>query len=289
MGYQFPKSINAARVATFVSTAAWIQGTSASEVSLPEDALDNFLRRHGVTQGSKRQPPPPPGAPSEPKEEEESEDESSSGSGDFSSVDSPGSTPSDSMDDPDDNPDLPGGSAQANVAADGQGRPEIISGETPPLSTGAKAAIGVWVTVAVIALGVLAFFLYRRRKRARMIEERSMQDEEWARSQQPLAEKGSPPSMIEPVHLRGGSVRGGGDSRPPSGQWVATPPWQEETPTWRDSQPWRQSPPSVIAPPVVGLPAHPKPGAFRVGERAPEFDRRTEYTADTESTIFAYR
>ncbi|KAI0002324.1 hypothetical protein F4779DRAFT_133998 [Xylariaceae sp. FL0662B] len=287
MGYQFPKSIKAARVATFISTAAWIQGTSASEVSLPEEALDNFLKRHGISQGSKRQAPPPeePEEESEPSEssvESDPETESGEESSEGSSAESPDSAPSEAEDDgAPDNPD----SAQANVAADPQGRPEIVSSDTPTLSTGAKAAIGVWVTVAVLAIGVLAFFLYRRRKRARMQEAGgSMPDEEIARAQEPMAEKGAPPSVIEPVHLRGGEL-----SRAPSGQWVATPPWQEETPTWRDSQPWRQSPMSTIAPPVVGLPAHPKPGAFRVGDRQAEFDRRTEYTAETESTIFAYR
>ncbi|KAH9907558.1 hypothetical protein F4778DRAFT_545985 [Xylariomycetidae sp. FL2044] len=312
MDYRFPKAISAARVATFVSTAAWIQGTSASEVSLPADALNNFLKRNGVS--ARQQQTPPADAVPEDAEESVSEEEEGENEAEDSSVSSSSEGTTIEGEDSDDGEEGEGGSEaeaaaindpnQANVAVDPSGQPAIGSSNGPTLSTGAKAAIGVWVAVAVLSLGGLLFFLYRRRKRSRMLEEiRSVQDIEYARSQAPpMAEQGAAPSVIEPVYLRdgggvgGGGVGGGGNSRPQSlqsGKWVATPPWQEEQPTWRASRPWMGSTPSEAPPP--GLPANPSPraqpgGGLNVaGNRASEYDRRTEYTADTESTIFAYR
>ncbi|OTA89529.1 hypothetical protein M434DRAFT_398570 [Hypoxylon sp. CO27-5] len=74
---------------------------------------------------------------------------------------------------------------------------------------------------------------------------------------------------------------------------MPTPPWQDDPPTWRDSHPWRQSQPSVIAAPN-GLPSGVRPPMppmppFATQNSKQEFDRRTEVTAETESTIFAYR
>ncbi|KAI1380442.1 hypothetical protein F4677DRAFT_260399 [Hypoxylon crocopeplum] len=290
MSYRFPKTINAARVATFVSTAAWIQGTSASSVSLPEEALNNFLRRHGVTTVSARQAP----APEEEEEEEEEDEEESDDS--QSSVDTPGSTPSDSMDDEEETPSLPD-PPQAGVTADASGQPAIGSADPPALSMGAKVAIGVWSAVAVVAIAGLIFFFARRRRRRLAQEEiNSLRDEELARSQ--MSEVGMPPPpAMEAAYLRGGgvSIREASVREPsvraPSGQWMPTPPWQDDPPTWRDSHPWRQSQSTVIAAPN-GLPSGPRP-PFAVQSmqqnRKPEFDRQTEVTAETESTIFAYR
>ncbi|KAI1399995.1 hypothetical protein F4819DRAFT_389471 [Hypoxylon fuscum] len=299
MAYHFPKKISAARVATFISTAAWIQGTSASEASLPEEALNNFLGRHGITTVSARQAPAP-----EEEEVEEEEGEESVDSLSSSSVDTPGAPPSvstESDEEEEDNPSLPD-SPQAGIAQGASGQPAIGSTDPPALSMGAKVAIGVWSAVAVFAIAGLIFFFNRRRRRARMAlqEVNDLRDEEIARSQRQMSEQipqrisgpimslsppPPPPPAMEPVYLRGGD---GGSVRAPSGQWMATPPWQDDAPTWRDSHPWRTSShPSVVAVPN-GLPAGPKPGFVRQSSR-PEFDRRTEFTADTESTIFAYR
>ncbi|KAI0139109.1 hypothetical protein F4776DRAFT_662805 [Hypoxylon sp. NC0597] len=313
MAYQFPKTISAARIATFVSTAAWIQGTSASEVSLPEEALNNFLRRHRITKFSARQTTPPPPEEEEEEEdegeekegEEESESDSESISGDgleedgVSSVSSPDSTPSE-----EDAPSIPADNSdpnQAGIAQGASGQPAIGSADPPPLSPGAKVAIGVWSAVAVIAIVVLIFFFCRRRRRARLAQEEmnALRDEELARSRQGMSEAGvgvpresvMGPAPMEPAYVRG--AEGGGSVRAPSGQWMPTPPWQDDPPTWRDSQPWRQSQPSVIAAPN-GLPSGVRPPVppmppFAMRNSKQEFDRRTEVTAETESTIFAYR
>ncbi|KAI1338927.1 hypothetical protein F5Y15DRAFT_102084 [Xylariaceae sp. FL0016] len=301
MDYRFPKSISAARIATFVSTAAWIQGASAGDVSLPDEALDNFLKRHNV---NTRQTAVAPGDAEEEEEEEASSvsaesDDNDASSADMSSVSSgaeedAGATTTN----------------QAGVAVDASGQPVIESANAPTLSVGAKAAIGIWVAVAVLGIGGLIFFFYRRRKRDRDIQEiMSARDLEIAASMsrsQPMSYMGAPPGMappppsvrapppemvMEPAHLRAASM-----SQAPSGQWVATPPWQDEQPTWRDSQPWRVSKPPVLP---TGLPTNPSPrgpvgggpgGTFGNNDkRASEYDRQTEYTAETESTIFAYR
>ncbi|KAI2610054.1 uncharacterized protein GGS25DRAFT_244086 [Hypoxylon fragiforme] len=317
MAYRFPKSISAARVAAFVKTAAWIQGTSASEAYLPEDALNNFLRRHGID-NRQAPPPPPPPAPEEDDDDEEEEekesvegeekeeDENSSANeeGDDSSLSSDeslGTSPSESsQDSAEEDPANGSNSAQAGIAIGASGQPAIGSAEPTPLSMGAKVAIGVWSAVAVFAVFGLIYFFCRRRRRARMAqaEMNALRDEELARSRQGMSEMGgplppAPGSVIDPLspaHLRGG---GGGDEdtreptvRNPSGQWMPTPPWQEDPPTWRDSHPWGQSQPSVTMPMHNGLPSGPKP--LFAKQQQGGLDARTE-GGETETTIFAYR
>ncbi|KAI0602070.1 hypothetical protein F4775DRAFT_538175 [Biscogniauxia sp. FL1348] len=276
MDYRFPGHISAARVAAFVSTAAWIQGTSASAVSLPPDALHNFLRRHEI---SGRQAAPAATTPATPAEEEESVSEESDD-------DDPSSADASSVSEGEGGAGLTGAQGQS-AGVDGQPGIQSSGGGGTRLSPGAQAAIGIWVAVAVLAIGALVFFFFRRRRRARELQEiRSLRDMEIA-SYQALSEKGGgvggpPPPGMEPVHFREGPV----PSRAPSGQWMATPPWQEEPPTWRESRPWRQSGPSVAP---NGLPLHQNAGFGGMPPGRPEFDRRTEVTAETESTIFAYR
>ncbi|KAI1458788.1 hypothetical protein F4805DRAFT_114097 [Annulohypoxylon moriforme] len=350
MAYQFPSTISAARIATFVSTAAWLQGTSASEASLPEDALNNFLRRHGVptkvvarqTTASTPTPSPSP-SPDDAEDEEEDDDEAesvssmSSISGDgieedgASSASSADSTPSQEADAQAQNqnqsqnqnsgsssdPAVTGSnsntnSAQAGITAASSGQPAIGSPDPPALSTGAKVAIGVWSAVAVVALAGLIYF-FSRRRRARMAQEEmnALRDEELDRERaQSMSEVGvlrggggGPPiSAVAPsVYVRdsrgvvggegmGGVGVGGIASRAPSGQWMATPPWQDSTPTWRDSHPWRQSQPSVVGA-QDRFPAGSRPPLppYAPQNTKPEYDRQTEYTAETESTLFAYR
>ncbi|KAI1208124.1 uncharacterized protein F4807DRAFT_153993 [Annulohypoxylon truncatum] len=366
MAYRFPSTISAARVVTFVSTAAWIQGTSASEAALPEEALNNFLRRHGVGAATKVGPrqasasAPVVAAPKDEDDEEEKEEadsvsSASSVSGDgveedgASSASSADSTPSKAAaaaadSDPaqttgsstssnpavsGSNTNSNGNSAQAGITAASSGQPAIGSADPPALSTGAKVAIGVWSAVAVVALaGLIYFFSRRRRARMAMEEMNALRDEEFERerSQRGMSEAGGfagggaggpPISAVAPsVYLRdsrggggaggvgvgagvgvamgggmGGEIGGmGGTSRAPSGQWMATPPWQDSAPTWRDSHPWRQSQPSVVGA-QDRFPAGSRPPLppFAPQNTKPEDDRRTEYTAETESTIFAYR
>ncbi|KAI1387544.1 uncharacterized protein F4822DRAFT_286076 [Hypoxylon trugodes] len=317
MAYQFPKTISAARVASFVSTAAWIQGAAASEASLPEEALNNFLRRHGVTKVARQAPAATTTPAPEPEDEEDDKESDSSVDSDgISSVSSPGSTASapseeddkeeDDKEDDDKDDDAAAAAAnssgppQAGIAAGASGQPAIESPGPPPLSTGAKVAIGVWSAVAVVAILGLAFFFTRRRRRARLAQDEmnALRDEELARSHQEMSQGGTmqfppppppPAPVMEPAYLRG-SQDGNGNARAPSGQWMATPPWQEDPPTWRDSHPWRQSQPSVAAGPS-GLPSGIRPPLppFAMQNTKPEDDRRTEFTAETESTIFAYR
>ncbi|KAI1501357.1 hypothetical protein F5X99DRAFT_204034 [Biscogniauxia marginata] len=267
MGYRFPQHISAARIAAFVSTAAWLQGTGASEASLPEEALNNFLKRHEIT--GRQAPPPPPPEEEEDSVSEESDDDDAS-SADESSLGSE---------------DVEDDLLAENVSADVlSGQPVIQSSEAPRLSPGAQAAIGIWVAVAVLAIGTFIFFVYRRRRKAKDVQEiRSLRDMEIVSYNQALSEKGGgPPPGLEPVHFRESP------SRAPSGQWMATPPWQEDPPTWRESRPWRQSGPSVVGQNGLPLNQNSGVGGVPVGGR-PEFDRRTEVTAETESTIFAYR
>ncbi|KAI1632955.1 hypothetical protein F4809DRAFT_655709 [Biscogniauxia mediterranea] len=278
MDYRFPGHISAARVAAFVSTAAWIQGTSASAVSLPPDALHNFLQRHEI---GRRQAPAAPASEQSVSEESDDDDPSSA---DASSV-SEG--------------EGEGGGVQGQQLAGVAGQPGIQSSSGPRLSPGAQAAIGIWVAVAVLAIGALVFFFFRRRRRARELQEiRSLRDMEIAAAAasyqaSSMSEKGGggppmpmpmPLGTMEPVHYREGPPVP--RSRAPSGQWMATPPWQEEPPTWRESRPWRQSRPSVAP---NGLPLNQSGGFGGMPPGRPEFDRRTEATAETESTIFAYR
>ncbi|KAI0847277.1 hypothetical protein F5Y00DRAFT_271241 [Daldinia vernicosa] len=298
MPYKFPKAISAARVATFVSTAAWIQGTSASEVSLPEEALNNFLRRHRIINTSRRQA-------SVPEEEEEEEEEESEGSSDSQS--SPDSSASSDSEDADkeDTPSIPD-SPQAGVAFGGGGRPAIGTTEPPgSLSVGARVAIGVWSAVGIIAILGLIFFFCRRRRRARIAQEEidALRDEELARSHQeqehmsqismplPLPPPPPPPPppappIMEQAHLRSGSDAGD-VVRPPSGEWMATPPWQEDPPTWRDSHPWRQSQPSVAGGALAGGP-RPLFAPQNTGP-GPGYDERVGVTGEAENTTFAYR
>ncbi|KAI1766917.1 hypothetical protein GGR53DRAFT_170113 [Hypoxylon sp. FL1150] len=327
MIYHFSNKISAARIATFVSTAAWIQGTSASEVSLPEEALNNFLKRHGALTVSPRQT----NGTEEEDGKDEKEGEDSGDSLSSSSIDAPGAPPSVSTDsDSNSAPSLPD-SPQAGLAQGASGQSGIGSPRAPALSTGAKVAIGVWSAVGVFAIAGLIFSFYmRRRRRARLAQEQvnAIRDEELARSQQAMSQRMSGPNMgtsfppppqsvvMKPVYLGGGSVgapsirassiarspsvRAPGEIardssiraptvREPSGQWMPVPPWQEDPPTWRDSQPWRQSQPSVVCPAPIGLPSSVRPIVSLQTTKPPELDRRTEYTADTESTIFAYR
>ncbi|KAI0382201.1 hypothetical protein F5Y04DRAFT_50765 [Hypomontagnella monticulosa] len=289
MAYRFPKKISAARIATFVSTAAWIQGISASEVELPEEPLENFLRRHKIPTVSARQAPVIVGEKEVEDEEEEEDGEESDSSVDgeesdgISSADSPGSSNSEDDEDEDDIvPDPP----QAGVTASASGQPAIGSNDAPALSEGAKVAIGVWSAVAVFIIAGLIFFICRRRRRAKLAQQEinDLRDEELARSQPAMSEAGMlEPTAMEPAHLRGPASRPP-TVRAPSGQWMPTPPWQEDPPTWRDSHPWRQSQPSVVAAPN-GLPSNVRPPPYA----KPEYDRRTEVTGETESTIFAYR
>ncbi|KAI1801311.1 hypothetical protein F4811DRAFT_466951 [Daldinia bambusicola] len=324
MGYRFPKTISAARITTFVSTAAWIQGTSASEVSLPEEALNNFLRRHGVINPSRRQAPastPAPEGGGEEEDEDEDEEGEEEGEDEESSVDSPSSISSSSSsgssssedeekeegeeekeedDDDDDVPSLPD-SPQAGVAL-GAADPPAIGTTEPPgsLSTGARVAIGVWSAVGVLAILGLIFFFCRRRRRARMaqMEVNALRDEELARSHQehmsqismPLPPPPPPPPVppvpmpmpvMEQVYIREGGVGGergasdAGNVRPPSGQWLATPPWQEDPPTWRDSHPWRQSQPSVAG--GGGFAGAPRPLFAPPVPNREEYGRRNEF------------
>ncbi|KAI1651098.1 uncharacterized protein F4817DRAFT_325139 [Daldinia loculata] len=299
MPYKFPKAISAVRVATFVSTAAWIQGTSASEVSLPEEALNNFLRRHRVINTSRRQAPAPEEEKEDEKEEEEEEGEESSDSESSGSSDSKEEGEKEEKEEEEDDAPSISDPAQAGIALGPAGRPAIGTTEPPgSLSVGARVAIGVWSAVGVLAIFGLAFFFCRRRRRARMAQEEmnALRDEELARSHQehmsqismPLPPPPRPPPppappMMEQAHLRSGSDAG--NVRPPSGEWMATPPWQEDPPTWRDSHPWRQSQPSVAGGVLAG---GPRP-LFAPPNTKPEYDRRTEVTGETESTIFAYR
>ncbi|KAK6956926.1 hypothetical protein Daesc_002208 [Daldinia eschscholtzii] len=323
MGYKFPKTISAARIATFVSTAAWIQGTSASEVSLPEEALDNFLRRHGVVKPSRRQAPPPAPAPEEEgeekEEEDEEEDEEEEEEDGDSSVDSPSSADSpassgssssgdeeeDEKEDDDDTPSIPD-PPQAGVALGAADQPAIGTAEPPgSLSTGARVAIGVWSAVGVLAILGLIFFFCRRRRRARMaqMEINALRDEELARSRQehmsqismPLPPPPPPPPVppvMEQVYLRdnnddhnAGNNNDDNVVRPPSGQWMATPPWQEDPPTWRDSHPWRQSQPSVAGGAPNGYAGGPRP-LFAPPVPELQYDRRNDYTGEAGNPNF---
>ncbi|KAI1472922.1 uncharacterized protein F4812DRAFT_410899 [Daldinia caldariorum] len=310
MGHRFPKTISAARIATFVSTAAWIQGASASEVSLPEEALNNFLRRHGVIKSSRRQAPAP--APASEGEEDDDDEEGEEEEDGESSVDSPSSVDSSSSsgssssgdakdekgekkeDDDDDTPSLPE-SPQAGVALGAADHPAIGTVEPPgSLSTGARVAIGVWSAVGVLAILGLIFFFCRRRRRARMaqMEINALRDEELAQSHQermsqismplppppppvPPVPVPMPMPVMEQVHLRGASDTG--DARPPSGQWLATPPWQEDPPTWRDSHPWRQSQPSVAGGGGGGFAGVPRPLFAPPVLNQEEYSRRNEF------------
>ncbi|KAH7010643.1 uncharacterized protein B0I36DRAFT_436934 [Microdochium trichocladiopsis] len=78
MAYNFPSTISAARISTFISTAAWIQGTvaTAGDVWLPDDALNNFLQRQSRAVLSRRDDnngtAPAPGGVAPPESEDSS-------------------------------------------------------------------------------------------------------------------------------------------------------------------------------------------------------------------------
>lgn len=291
MDRRFPRTISAVRLATFISTAAWIQGTTAEEVALPEEALNNFLRRHGVETKTARQAPVPSeeeegsegGEEEEDGEEEDSEedDEGSSISGATTDVEGVSSVEEDSEEDAEEaieegsGAGLPSGppvSSEAEVEGDPSGLASIDPG--PKLSPAATAGIILFCIAAVLAIIGLVIFTYRRRKAKRLRE-----DPEESGTDQPMAMQGAAPSVIEPVHLRPESyVRA--PSIAPDGQWIPVPPWQEEPPTWREPRPWRQSSQPSVAPPV-GLPANPSP-------RRANSVRKTMVPSEAESTLFAY-
>ncbi|RYP14587.1 hypothetical protein DL765_006258 [Monosporascus sp. GIB2] len=270
MDQRFPSTISAVRVATFVSTAAWIRGTTAEEVVLPEEALNNFLRRYGVkTKTARQAPAPPPVEEGEDEGEEEEEDEGeeddeegdegSSVSSATSDVDGVSSVEEDAEAEPEEAleegsatglPPSPPANKGAEVAGNPSGLAPIDAGSGP--SQAAIAGIIVFCIFAVLAIGGLVFFMRRRRKARRLRE-----DPEESRANQPMAMQGAAPSVIEPVHLRPEShVRA--PSIEPDGQWLPVPPWQDEPPTWREPRPWRVSSQPSVAPPI-GLPANPSP------------------------------
>ncbi|RYP86381.1 hypothetical protein DL769_000765 [Monosporascus sp. CRB-8-3] len=297
MDQRFPRIISAVRVATFISTAAWIQGTTAEEVALPEEALNNFLRRHGVGTKTARQAPVPSpvgeegsgGGEEEGGEEEEDaeeDDEGSSVSSATTDIDGVSSVEEDNEEDAEEDaeaaleegasaglPSDPPVTKEAEVEGDPSGLASIDPG--PRLSQAATAGIILFCIVAVLAILGLVFFTCRRRKAKRLRE-----DPEESRADQPMAMQGAAPSVIEPVHLRPEShIRA--PSIAPDGQWLPVPPWQEEPPTWKEPRPWRQSSQPSVAPPV-GLPANPSP-------RRANTLRQATATSETQSTIFEYR
>ncbi|KAK7756332.1 hypothetical protein SLS62_001558 [Diatrype stigma] len=227
MDPRFPRGISAVRIASFVSTAAWIQGTAADEeVALPPEALNNFLRRHGVRANKVRQAATPtttPAAEGEGEEEgseaeegeKEEDDKSSVSSGDSGSQagvsSATGSSGASSLENGD-SKNLAGGepnpgSQAAIQGGDPSGLATVDPG--PNLSPGALAAIIVWSIIGFLAIAGLAFFFVRRRRRARQ-----QQDDDEARSGEPMAMQGAAPSVIEPpMHLRPGSQ---GSRSPPS-------------------------------------------------------------------------
>ncbi|RYP22763.1 hypothetical protein DL767_008990 [Monosporascus sp. MG133] len=292
MNRRFPRTISAVRVAAFISTAAWIQGTTAEEVALPEEALNNFLRRRGVGTKTARQAPVPSWVEEEgsaaeeegddgEEEDDEEDDEGSSISSATTDVDGAPSVEEDAEEDaaevieegsgaglPSDPPVI----SEAEVEGDPSGLASIDPG--PQLSQAATAGIILFCIVAVLGIIGLVFFT-RRRRRAKRLRE----DPEESGAGQPMAMQGAAPSVIEPVHLRPESqVRA--PSIAPEGQWFPVPPWQDEPPTWREPRPWRQSSQPSIAPPV-GLPANPSP-------RRANSVRQTRYASEGESTMFAY-
>ncbi|RYP90510.1 hypothetical protein DL770_003357 [Monosporascus sp. CRB-9-2] len=296
MDRRFPRTLSAVRVATFISTAAWIQGTTAEEVALPEEALNNFLRRRGVETKTARQAPVPSpveeeGAGGEEEGEdgeeegEEEDDEGSSISGATSDVDGASSVEEGAEEDaeeaieegsgaglPSGLPSGPPATSEAEVEGDPSGLASIDPG--PRLSQAATAGIILFCIVAVLTVAGLVSFTRRRRKAKRLRE-----DPEESSADRPMAMQGAAPSVIEPVHLRPESqVRA--PSIAPNGQWVPVPPWQEDPPTWREPRPWRQSSQPSIAPPV-GLPANPSP-------RRADSVRQTAVMPEAESTMFAY-
>lgn len=242
MDPRFPRGISAVRIASFVSTAAWIQGAAADEeVALPPEALNNFLRRHGVRRANKARQaaavpsatptPTPAPAPADGEEEEDEaeeggEDEEEGEGDEASSVSSgdsksqagvssaTGSSGASSLEDDGSKslpPGGPGGPSPGSQAAIQGGDPSGLAtiDPGPSLSPGALAAIIVWSIIGFLAILGLAFFFVRRRRRARQ-----QQDDDEARSGQPMAMQGAAPSVIEPpMHLRSGSQ---GSRSPPS-------------------------------------------------------------------------
>ncbi|RYO91934.1 hypothetical protein DL764_008216 [Monosporascus ibericus] len=266
MDRRFRRTISAVRIAALISTAAWIQGTTAEEVAIPEEVLNNFLRRSGVETKTARQAPVPWSAEEEESVgEEEGKAEDGEEDDDVSSISSATT-------------DVDGVSSVSSVEEDGEEAIEEGSGaglpSSPPVTSGAEvegdptglasidprpelsqaatAGIILFCIVAVLAIVGLVSFTRRRRKARRLRE-----DPEESSADQPMAMQGAAPSVIEPVHLRPEwQVRP--PSPEPNGQWLPVPPWQEDPPTWREPRPWRQSSQPSVAPPV-GLPANPSP------------------------------
>ncbi|RYP75037.1 hypothetical protein DL771_002685 [Monosporascus sp. 5C6A] len=292
MDRRFPRTISAVRVATFISTAAWIQGTTAEEVALPEKALNNFLRRHGVETKTARQAqvPPPvedegsggeeeegPGGEEEEEsggeeeegeegEEDDAEDDGessiSSGTTDADEVSSASSVEEDAEEDAEEDPEeaLEEGSGTGLSSgpppiseAELVGDPSGLASIDPRPRLSGAATAGIVLCCIVAVLAIVGLvFFTRRRRKAKRLRE----DPEESGAGQPMAMQGAAPSVIEPVHLRPES-QARAPSIAPDGQWLPVPPWQDEPPTWREPRPWRQSSYSVAQP--VGLPANPSP------------------------------
>lgn len=224
MDPRFPRSISAVRIASFISTAAWIQGTTAEEAALPPEVLNNFLRRHGVGVKKARQTPAPAPAAEEGEEDEE-EDEDEEEEGEKSSMSSGDSTSEEGVSSATGSSgasSVEGGEEEEDDDEEGEGEGDIPEGATPGsqaaitggdpsgletidpgpnLSPGALAAIIVWSIIGFVAILGVIFFFVRRRRRARQRQE----DDEEGRSREPMAMQGAAPSVIEPVHLRPGS------------------------------------------------------------------------------------
>ncbi|KAH7027994.1 uncharacterized protein B0I36DRAFT_365115 [Microdochium trichocladiopsis] len=325
MAYNFPSTISAARISTFISTAAWIQGTvaTAGDVWLPEDALNNFLQRQSPAVLSQRDAnngtTPSPGGAAPPESEdssvgdEESADSSdSSADGESGASTADGDAAKDGMDPITSSPvqgGLDGTSGGSALPADGGDASRAASG----LSPGGQAAIAVWVVIAVVAAGVAFWWFRRRRRRNAQSSTASVQDPEAARSQ-PMAAQGALPSILPPMDP---AFIQRSESRQSGAGFVmrAQPQDDDGVPYEPASQSWRQSPPpgaygGGIAQTTlsrsnsrVGLPSNPRPGSQRGSQRelvigapmmgGPSYrrdqDARTVVTADTESTIFEWR
>ncbi|KAI0025996.1 hypothetical protein F4780DRAFT_774204 [Xylariomycetidae sp. FL0641] len=253
---RFPSTVSAARVASFVSTAAWIQGTSADDVSLPPEALNNFLKRHASDERQRRRRRSAPEAEDGEEEGEGEEKRSAAGgegdaeddaasSSDNSSVSgsdseeegSGGSSAGGSEGGGDDDAKPTGPAQQNGVAFDASGRPVIESAAPAQLSDGAKAAIGIWTAVAVVGLAALVYFLLKRRRRRRGGAQGSTAanparssgsapgDLETGSAAGPLAEKGAPPGMLAPAaaYLRPQSTRSDVQERSEAGDFYEQP------------------------------------------------------------------
>lgn len=322
MAYRFPSTVNAGRVAKFISTAAWLQGASvaaatAGNVWLPEEALNNFLARQAPDNGNGVTQPPPV------DDDAESGSEGSS-SGDAESIDSSKSSDSETStkdgESPDNNTDrqtIDGVPATTPFPVQGTIDPSTGATEMPApadagssvvnsgLSPGAQAAIAVWVVIGVVGAATAFWWFYLRRKRAAASQNN---DPEGGRSQA-MAAQGALPSILPPPPL---------ESRQSKGDYVMrAQAWRDDAASF-DTRPLSQqskrmsppqgyygatlvnSPTSTRSESKIGLPSNPRPlsrpssgpviGAPMMGGPYPrDMDARTVVTADTESTIFEWR